>query len=323
MDKQDSKGERSTVVFGGIKKKWTRLEIDKEETGKRLDSVVARAMDGCSRSYIQKLIKGENVLVSGEPQKPGYRITGMEEIMIHLPDPLIPDIVPIFIPLDILYEDGDLIIINKERGRVVHPAPGHWNDTLVNGLLYHCKGELSGINGVLRPGIVHRIDKDTSGVIIVCKNDKAHLSIANQLREHSLTRKYDAIVRGHLKEGEGTVDLPLNRSTTDRIKRAVDHVNGKRAVTHYRVLETLKKDMDYIECRLETGRTHQIRVHMAAIGHPLLGDNLYGSSKANFGLEGQALHAKILGFIHPSTGKYMEFSSEMPGELKNVLAKLR
>lgn len=307
----------------GSQEKWSVLEIGPEETGKRLDSVVARAMEGCSRSYMQKLIKENNVLVSGRPQKPGYRINGGEEILIHIPEPLIPDIPAVYIPLDILYEDGDILIINKERGRVVHPAPGHWNDTLVNGLLYHCKDNLSGINGTLRPGIVHRIDKDTSGVIIVCKNDKAHQSIANQLREHTLTRRYDAIVRNHLKEDEGTIDLPLNRSTKDRKKRCVDLINGKRAVTHYRVLEVLGKDMDYIECRLETGRTHQIRVHMAAIGHPLLGDSLYGSSKVNFGLSGQALHAKILGFIHPTTGKYMEFSSEMPEELKNVLEKLR
>lgn len=306
-----------------IQKKWTVLDIGQEETGNRLDSVVARAMEGCSRSYIQKLIKENNVLVSGKPQKAGYRIIGGEEILIHVPEPLIPDIIAVSIPLDILYEDEDILLINKERGRVVHPAPGHWNDTLVNGLLYHCRGELSGINGTLRPGIVHRIDKDTSGVIIVCKNDKAHQSIANQLREHTLTRKYEAIVRNHFKEEKGTIDLPLNRSTKDRKKRAVDFVNGKRAVTHYRVLEALGKDMDYIECILETGRTHQIRVHMSEIGHPLLGDSLYGSSKANYGLNGQALHAKILGFIHPSTGKYMEFSSELPDELKIVLEKLR
>lgn len=306
-----------------IENEWVKLDLKEEYKGKRLDIVVALAMEGCSRSYLKKLIKENNVLVSGKPQKPSYKISGEEEILISVPEPSLPDIPAVSIPLDILYEDSDILVINKERGMVVHPAPGHWNDTLVNGLMYHCRNELSGINGVLRPGIVHRIDKDTSGVIVICKNDKSHRDIAAQLKEHSITRRYDAFVWNHFKEEEGIVDLPLNRHPKERKKRAVDLQNGKRAVTHYRVINHLEKNLDYIECRLETGRTHQIRVHMSHIGHPLLGDRVYGSSKTAFGLEGQALHAKILGFLHPSTKKYVEFEAEMPKELKILLEKLK
>lgn len=306
-----------------IENEWVKLDLKEEYKGKRLDVVVALAMEGCSRSYLKKLIKDNNVLVSGKPQKPSYKISGEEEILISVPEPSLPDIPAVLIPLDILYEDSDILVINKERGMVVHPAPGHWNDTLVNGLMYHCRNELSGINGVMRPGIVHRIDKDTSGVIVICKNDMAHRDIAAQLKEHSITRRYDAFVWNHFKEEEGIVDLPLNRHPRDRKKRAVDLQNGKRAVTHYRVVDHLEKNLDYIECRLETGRTHQIRVHMSHVGHPLLGDRVYGSSKTTFGLEGQALHAKILGFLHPSTKKYVEFEAEMPKELKKLLEKLK
>lgn len=306
-----------------IENEWVKLDLKEEYKGKRLDVVVALAMEGCSRSYLKKLIKDNNVLVSGKPQKPSYKISGEEEILISVPEPSLPDIPAVLIPLDILYEDSDILVINKERGMVVHPAPGHWNDTLVNGLMYHCRNELSGINGVMRPGIVHRIDKDTSGVIVICKNDRAHRDIAAQLKEHSITRRYDAFVWNHFKEEEGIVDLPLNRHPRDRKKRAVDLENGKRAVTHYRVVDHLEKNLDYIECRLETGRTHQIRVHMSHVGHPLLGDRVYGSSKTTFGLEGQALHAKILGFLHPSTKKYVEFEAEMPKELKKLLEKLK
>ena len=225
--------------------------------------------------------------------------------------------------LDILYEDEDILLVNKPKNMVVHPAAGHYTGTLVNGLMAHCRGNLSGINGVLRPGIVHRIDKDTTGVLIVCKNDRAHQSIADQLKVHSITSKYYAIVHGSLKEEEGTVDAPIGRHPTDRKKMAVNYKNGKPAVTHYRVLKRLR-GYTLIECRLETGRTHQIRVHMASIGHPLLGDTVYGPAKCPVsGLEGQTLHAGVLGIVHPRTGEYMEFTAPMPEYFKELLEKLQ
>ena len=224
--------------------------------------------------------------------------------------------------LDILYEDRDIILVNKPKGMVVHPAAGHYSHTLVNGLMYHCKDQLSGINGVMRPGIVHRIDMDTTGVLIVCKNDMAHNSIAAQLKEHSITRRYQAIVHGVLKENEGTVDAPIGRHPVDRKKMSINYKNGKHAVTHYRVLERFKQ-FTYVECQLETGRTHQIRVHMASLNHPLLGDSVYGPSKCPFKLQGQTLHAGVLGIIHPRTGEYMEFSAPLPEYFENLLEKLR
>ena len=232
-----------------------------------------------------------------------------------------PEIVPEDIPLDILYEDHDVILVNKPKGMVVHPAAGHYTGTLVNALMFHCKEDLSGINGVLRPGIVHRIDMDTTGVIIACKNDLAHNSIAAQLKEHSITRRYQAIVHGALKDDEGVIDEPIGRSPKDRKKMAVNYNNGKSAVTHYKVL-TRFKDFTHIECRLETGRTHQIRVHMASIGHPLLGDAVYGPAKCPYKLQGQTLHAGILGFVHPRTGEYMEFSAPLPEYFEELLRKL-
>ena len=232
-----------------------------------------------------------------------------------------PEIVPEDIPLDILYEDHDVILVNKPKGMVVHPAAGHYTGTLVNALMFHCKEDLSGINGVLRPGIVHRIDMDTTGIIIACKNDLAHNSIAAQLKEHSITRRYQAIVHGALKDDEGVIDEPIGRSPKDRKKMAVNYNNGKSAVTHYKVL-TRFKDFTHIECRLETGRTHQIRVHMASIGHPLLGDAVYGPAKCPYKLQGQTLHAGILGFVHPRTGEYMEFSAPLPEYFEELLRKL-
>ena len=238
-----------------------------------------------------------------------------------MPEAVIPEIAPEEMPLEILYEDGDVILINKPKNMVVHPAAGHYSGTLVNGLLYHCQGSLSGINGVLRPGIVHRIDKDTTGVLIVCKNDRAHNCLAEQLREHSITRRYRAVVYGNLKEDEGTVNAPIGRHPTQRKRMAVVREGGKEAVTHYRVLERFGK-FTYVECVLETGRTHQIRVHMASIGHPLLGDEVYGKGKSPFHLEGQTLHAIVLGFRHPSTGEYMEFEAPLPAYFEHLLEAL-
>ena len=279
-------------------------------------------MPDITRSYLQKLLKDGSVQMNGKPVKASTKTVAGALIALTIPEPEEPEILPEDIPLDILYEDSDVILINKPKDMVVHPAAGHYTGTLVNALMYHCKGDLSGINGVLRPGIVHRIDKDTTGVLIVCKNDRAHNALAEQLKEHSITRKYRAIVCGNLKEDEGTVDAPLGRHPQDRKKMAIVRSGGKRAVTHYRVLERFGNDT-YIECQLETGRTHQIRVHMASLGHPLLGDEIYGRAKSPFKLEGQTLHAMVLGFIHPTTGEYMEFEAPLPEYFEKLLEKLR
>lgn len=279
-------------------------------------------MPDITRSYLQKLLKDGSVQMNGKPVKASTKTAVGAVIALTIPEPEEPEILPENIPLDILYEDSDVILINKPKDMVVHPAAGHYTGTLVNALMYHCRGDLSGINGVLRPGIVHRIDKDTTGVLIVCKNDRAHNALAEQLKEHSITRKYRAIVCGNLKEDEGTVDAPLSRHPQDRKKMAIVRSGGKRAVTHYRVLERFGNDT-YIECQLETGRTHQIRVHMASLGHPLLGDEIYGRAKSPFKLEGQTLHAMVLGFIHPTTGEYMEFEAPLPEYFEKLLEKLR
>ena len=279
-------------------------------------------MPDITRSYLQKLLKDGSVQMNGKPVKASTKTAVGAVIALTIPEPEEPEILPENIPLDILYEDSDVILINKPKNMVVHPAAGHYTGTLVNALMYHCKGDLSGINGVLRPGIVHRIDKDTTGVLIVCKNDRAHNALAEQLKEHSITRKYRAIVCGNLKEDEGTVDAPLGRHPQDRKKMAIVRSGGKRAVTHYRVLERFG-NYTYIECRLETGRTHQIRVHMASLGHPLLGDEIYGRAKSPFKLEGQTLHAMVLGFIHPTTGEYMEFEAPLPEYFEKLVEKLR
>lgn len=297
--------------------------ISEEYENERLDKCISELTDDTvSRSYLQKLIKENKVYVNQKIQKASYRLKDGDTVSFTIPEQTQPDIEPEEMSLDILYEDNDVIVVNKPKDMVVHPAAGHFNHTLVNGLMHHCKESLSGINGVLRPGIVHRIDKDTTGSIIACKNDNAHLKIAAQLKEHSITRKYRAICFGVIKEDSGTIDAPIGRDEKDRKKMAVNSKNGKHAVTHYQVLERFEQ-FTYIECQLETGRTHQIRVHMASIGHPLLGDEVYSSRKQPFSTKGQVLHAYILGFIHPVTGEYIETLAPIPDYLECILGKLR
>jgi len=296
--------------------------VPEEFQGERIDKYLSEACCGLTRSYLQKLLKSQLVEVDGKTVKNSYRVSAGETVELEVPEAVEPEIEAEPIPLDILYEDKDIILINKPKGMVVHPAAGHYSQTLVNGLMYHCRGELSGINGVMRPGIVHRIDMDTTGVLIVCKNDFAHNSIAEQLKVHSITRKYYAIVHGVISENDGMVDAPIGRHPVDRKKMSINDKNGKHAVTHYRVLERFKQ-FTYVECQLETGRTHQIRVHMASLNHPLLGDSVYGPSKCPFKLQGQTLHAGVLGIIHPRTGEYMEFSAPLPEYFENLLEKLR
>lgn len=293
------------------------------EDSLRIDKYLSLQFEDLSRSYLQKILKDGGVFVNGKPVKSNYKVAGGDRISLEVPEAVEPEILAEEMELNILYEDRDIILINKPKGMVVHPAAGHFSGTLVNGLMAHCRGDLSGINGVMRPGIVHRIDMDTTGVLIVCKNDKAHNAIAEQLKVHSITRKYYAIVHGVLKEDSGTVNAPIGRHPTDRKKMCINEKNGKPAVTHYRVLERFSR-YTYVECQLETGRTHQIRVHMASIGHPLLGDQVYGPAKPGFGgLQGQTLHAGVLGIIHPSTSQYMEFSAPLPAYFQDLLEKLR
>lgn len=296
-------------------------QIEAGEDGERLDKWLSCAGLGLSRSYIQKCIKEEQVFVNGKPQKANYRLRVDDEVAFRIPKATEPVIEAEDIPLSVLYEDRDVLVVDKPKGMVVHPAPGHYSGTLVNAVLYHCKGELSGINGVLRPGIVHRIDKDTTGSLIVCKNDFAHRAIAAQLKEHTLNRSYRAIVHGVLQNDEGTINAPVGRDEKDRTKMAVNEKNGKEAITHYRVLSRFR-EYTYIECRLKTGRTHQIRVHMSSIGHPLLGDTVYGAKKTAFQLEGQTLHAYTLGFFHPTSGAYVEVTAPLPAYFLNILDKL-
>ena len=303
--------------------KQINFEVLSEDADSRIDRYLAQQMPDQSRSFLQKLIREEQITVNGRPVKANYRLQPEDQVLVIVPDPQLPDILPENIPLDILYEDSDVLVINKPKGMVVHPAAGHYTNTVVNTVMYHCQGNLSGINGVMRPGIVHRIDRDTTGAIVICKNDQAHQSLAQQLKEHSITRSYRAIVWNNLKEDEGTVDRPIGRHPVDRKKMAVNEKNGKTAVTHYRVLERFGR-FTYIECRLETGRTHQIRVHMASIGHPLLGDEVYGpSGKQPFRLQGQCLHAMTLGFLHPSTGEYVEFEAPLPEYFTQLLKNFR
>lgn len=299
----------------------TEFEVTKEQAGQRLDVVLSSQCEHLTRSYIQKLCKEQRAFVDGKASKGNCKCKEGNRVRLMVPQPEELAVNPEPMDLNIVYEDQDVILINKPKGLVVHPAAGHDTGTLVNGLMAHCKDELSGINGVMRPGIVHRIDKDTTGILIVCKNDMAHQSIAQQLKEHSITRKYHAIVFDNLKEEEGTVNAPIGRSQKDRKKMAVT-AGGRHAVTHYRVLKRLKQGFTYIECQLETGRTHQIRVHMASIKHPLLGDDVYGPKKQKYSLEGQCLHAKVLGFVHPRTGEYMEFEVPLPEYFENLLKKL-
>lgn len=298
------------------------MEITPEMEGERIDKCISNYLESLSRSYIQKIIKDGKAYVNDAVVKANYKVKVDDKVQFEIPDCEEPDIPPQDIPLDILYEDKDILIVNKPKDMVVHPAPGHYEGTLVNAIMFHCKDELSGINGVLRPGIVHRIDKDTTGSIIICKNDEAHRKIAQQLKEHSITRKYRAIVYGRIMEEEGTVNAPIGRHPTDRKKMAINEKNGKPAVTHYKVLERFDK-YTYIECQLETGRTHQIRVHMTSIGHPLLGDEVYGNAKCLFKLEGQTLHAMTIGFIHPTTGEYVEYEAPLPEYFEHLLQILR
>ena len=305
-------------------KRELQYEVTEEEDGLRLDQYIAgRCMD-LSRSYIQKLIKESRVTINKNIQTQTKTAVQESDIVnVSLPDPKELEIKPQDIPLDILYEDNDVLVVNKPKGMVVHPAPGHYEDTLVNAVLYHCRDNLSGINGVLRPGIVHRIDKDTTGALIVCKNDKAHQKIADQLRAHTITRSYRAIVYNNFSEDEGMINAPIGRHPTNRKKRMVTEKNSKEAITHYKVLDHLNHKFNYIECRLETGRTHQIRVHMSHIGHPLLGDEVYGPANSKFkNLQGQTLHAATLGFIHPTTEEYMEFSAPLPDYFEKLLKTL-
>ena len=296
--------------------------VNDENEGLRIDRYLADECESLSRSYIQKLIKDERLFVNDAPAKSSYQVRPDDIICLEVPESIEPEILPEDIPLDILYEDSDVIVVNKEKGMVVHPAAGHYSGTLVNALLYHCD-DLSGINGVMRPGIVHRIDKDTSGVLVCAKNDFAHSCLADQLKNHSMTRSYRAIVCGKFKETDGIIEGSIGRSTSDRKLMAMNVRNGKPAVTHYHVITEFDK-YSYIECKLETGRTHQIRVHMTATGHPLLGDVVYGGKKSEFKLRGeplcgQTLHAMTLGFIHPRTNEYMEFTADLPDYFKDLL----
>ena len=290
-----------------------------DDVGKRIDVFAAENYEELSRSGLKKIIDAGGVTVNNKTVKANYKLRTGDIVTMNIPESVPLEIIPQNIPLDILYEDDDVIVINKPQGMVVHPAPGHYTDTLVNALLYHCGDSLSGINGIMRPGIVHRIDMDTSGVIMAAKNNNAHRSLALQLAEHSITRKYNAIVYNNIKEDEGTIDKPLGRNPSDRKKMAVVP-GGRRAVTHYRVLDRLGK-FTYIEAQLETGRTHQIRVHMTYAGHPLLGDSVYGPKKQPFNLKGQVLHARVLGFVHPVTGEYMEFECPLPEYFQKLLER--
>ncbi|NHC39591.1 RluA family pseudouridine synthase [Bacillus sp. MM2020_1] len=293
--------------------------ILEEQKGDRIDKVISNLDPEWSRTQVQQWIKDGNILVNGQQIKTNYKCSTNDQIVITIPDPEELDVLPEDLNLEIYYEDKDVLVVNKPRGMVVHPAPGHISGTLVNGLMYHCK-DLSGINGVLRPGIVHRIDKDTTGLLMVAKNDMAHESLVNQLVAKTVTRKYKAIVHGVIPHDFGTVDAPLGRDTKDRQSMTVvDH--GKHAVTHFHVIERFK-DFTFVECQLETGRTHQIRVHMKYIGYPLAGDPKYGPKKT-LEIEGQALHAGVLGFNHPRTNEYLEFEAPLPEDIEMLLTQLR
>lgn len=297
------------------------FDILDEQAGIRIDKYLSDALPELSRSYIQKLIKEEQITVNGKVIKANYKLNSGDLLVLEEPELKEPDILAEDIPLDILYEDSDLLIVNKPKGMVVHPSAGHYSGTLVNALMYYCKDDLSGINGVMRPGIVHRIDMDTTGSLLVCKNDFTHNDVAEQLKVHSIKRIYHAIVHGVLKEDEGTVDAPIGRHPIDRKKMSINHKNGKEAVTHYKVIKRFK-NYTYIQCQLETGRTHQIRVHMASIHHPLLGDAVYGPAKCPYKLQGQTLHAKIIGITHPRTGEYIEADAPLPEYFTALLNKL-
>lgn len=295
------------------------IQCCEASVGTRIDKYISDNIPELTRSAVQGLINSGAVLADGKAVSKNYKLKGCEVLSIDVPEPQPMDAVPENIPLDIVYEDSDLLVVNKPKGMVVHPAHGNYSGTLVNALLYHCGESLSGINGVIRPGIVHRIDKNTSGLLIVAKNDASHLHLAEQIKAHSFTREYEAVASGYFKETEGTVDAPIGRHKTDRKKMCVTAENSRNAVTHYSVIKQYG-GYAHVRLRLETGRTHQIRVHLAYIGHSVLGDDVYG--KPYKGIEGQCLHARKIGFIHPSTGEYMEFTSELPDYFKAVLNKL-
>lgn len=300
--------------------KQDTFELEAEYEGERLDKYLSILYPEQSRSFFQKLIKDGHVLINDAPEKANYRLRVEDLISVTIPDAVETPIIPENIPLDILYEDDDLLVVNKPKGMVVHPSAGHYTGTLVNAIMYHCKDSLSGINGEIRPGIVHRIDMDTTGSLIVCKNDESHLFIAEQIKEHSVTRKYRGIVYGGVSDDEGTIDAPIGRHPTDRKKMAIVP-NGKPAITHYRVLQRFER-YTYMEFQLETGRTHQIRVHMASIGHPLLGDAVYSNGKSPYHLQGQTLHAMTIGFIHPTTREYLEITAPLPEYFEKILRDL-
>lgn len=302
-----------------------RIIIDNSKSeyiGSRIDKFLSAELSDYSRAYLQKLVDDNNITVNQYPVKSNYKLKLNDDIILNIPDAEVLEILPEDIPLDIIYEDNDIIVIDKPKGMVVHPAPGHTSGTLVNALMYHCRDSLSSINGVLRPGIVHRIDMDTTGLLVACKNDSAHRVMSEKFKIHDINRVYTAIVYNRFSEPNGTVDKPIARHKTDRKRMSIDQ-NGRNAVTHYSVIENLKNNFSLIECRLETGRTHQIRVHMASINHPLLGDDVYGPKTKPFKTQGQVLHAGVLGFNHPITGTYMEFHSELPEYFRDILDKLR
>jgi 23S rRNA pseudouridine1911/1915/1917 synthase len=294
---------------------------EEDQINKRIDAFLSENIEGQSRSYIQKLIEQHDVLVNDKPSKSNYKLRLGDNILVQIPDPVPLEVIAEEIELNIVYEDEDLIVINKPQGMVVHPAHGNYSGTIVNALLSHCNN-LSGINGVMRPGIVHRIDKDTSGVIVIAKNNEAHVSLSDQLKEHSITRRYNALVEGRVKDDRGTIETMIGRNPKNRKEMAVVTRTGKSAVTHYTVLERFE-NYTLIEAQLETGRTHQIRVHMAHIGHPVVGDPVYGFKKQRFDTKGQLLHARVLGFIHPRTGEYKEFEAPLPEYFTNILNKIR
>lgn len=298
------------------------IEYEGERLDRYLNLIYSETDAAQSRSFFQKLIKEGHVTVDGQPQKAGYRLRADDVIEVKIPDAVATPILPEDIPLAILYEDDDLLVVNKPKGMVVHPSAGHYSGTLVNAVMYHCRDSLSGINGEIRPGIVHRIDMDTTGSLIVCKNDESHIFIAEQIKEHSVNRRYRGIVCGVVKDDEGTIDAPIGRHPVERKKMAINEKNGKRAVTHYRVLERFAR-YTYMEFALETGRTHQIRVHMAGMGHPLLGDTLYSNGKSPYRLQGQTLHAMTIGFVHPRTKEYLETTAPLPEYFEKILRDLR
>lgn len=295
--------------------------IYKEDKGIRIDKYLSDKIADKSRSFIQGLIDNKNILVNGKEIKSNYKLRENDQVIVDLPEPTELNVEPENININIVYEDKDIVVVNKNKGMVVHPAPGNYTGTLVNALLYHCK-DLSGINGVIRPGIVHRIDKDTSGILVIAKNDDAHNELAKQFKDHSIKREYYALVENRFSAKQGIINKPIGRNKKDRLKMGVVE-DGKHAITHYEVLETYNNGIVLVKCMLETGRTHQIRVHMASIGHPLIGDELYGAKKQKVKLSGQALHAKNLGFIHPKTKEYIEFESELPEYFTELLNKFR